>query len=142
MKIDKSELYKNFINIKNIANINLLICYKILFTIEGLLNNYGCFCLVVVILVHFIIIIIFYAKNLIKKISFIISEIAFGIKNFHLLQIDDINRKNTKKINKQENKSKKRNKKQISKFTSKKNNNIKILISIEEKNIYKIIIIL
>ena len=31
IKIDKSKLYDNFINVKNIANINLLVCYKILF---------------------------------------------------------------------------------------------------------------
>ena len=31
MKINKSELFKNFIDIKNIANINILVCYKKLF---------------------------------------------------------------------------------------------------------------
>ena len=39
MKIDKSELLKNFIDIKNIANINILACYKVLFTKKGILNN-------------------------------------------------------------------------------------------------------
>ena len=32
MHIDKAKLYKNFIDIKNIANINILVCYKVLFS--------------------------------------------------------------------------------------------------------------
>ena len=59
MKFDKSELYKNFIDIKNIANINLLVCYKKLFTKKGIINNYGNFSLMSVIFLHFIIILNF-----------------------------------------------------------------------------------
>ena len=46
MKIDKSKIYKNFIDIKNLANINLLVCYNRLFSKKGILNNYGCFSLI------------------------------------------------------------------------------------------------
>ena len=148
MKIDKSELIKNFINIKSIVNINILVCYKVLFSKKGILNNYGCYCLIFVIFLHLIIIIIFYAKNLIKKIQLQIKDIAFGIKNYHLLQAENINKEHRKNIyikyDRLEKKSKKQNvklkynndKKQISKFTSKKKNKIeKNNYSRKEKNI-------
>ena len=35
MVIDKKKLYKNFIDVKNIANINLMVCYEQLFTKIG-----------------------------------------------------------------------------------------------------------
>ena len=41
MKINKTKLYENFIDIKNIANINLLVCYKQLFKGEGIKKNIG-----------------------------------------------------------------------------------------------------
>ena len=43
IKFDKKELYKSFIDIKNIANINLMKCYKKVFTKDNLINNYGFF---------------------------------------------------------------------------------------------------
>ena len=41
IKFDKDKLYKSFIDIKNIANINFMKCYKIVFKIENLKKNYG-----------------------------------------------------------------------------------------------------
>ena len=43
IKFDKKELFKSFIDIKNIANINLMKCYKKVFTKDNLINNYGFF---------------------------------------------------------------------------------------------------
>ena len=85
MKINKLNLAKNFIAIKNIANINILICYKKLFCKKGILNNYGSYSLICVIFLHFIFIIIYYAKNLNKKIKKIIYKITFAIKNLDLI---------------------------------------------------------
>ena len=85
MKINKLNLAKNFIDIKNIANINILICYKKLFCKKGILNNYGSYSLICVIFLHFIFIIIYYAKNLNKKIKKIIYKITFAIKNLDLI---------------------------------------------------------
>ena len=99
MKINKLGLYKNFIDIKNIININILVCYKVLFTKKGILNNYGCFSLMAVIILHFIIIIIFYAKHLINKIRIKIKDISFGIQNFYLLQEENNRKEYIKKIN-------------------------------------------
>ena len=41
IKVDKGKIYENFIDIKNIANINFLVCYKILFSLKGLFFS-GC----------------------------------------------------------------------------------------------------
>jgi len=111
MKIDKSEIIKNFIDIKNIANINILACYKVLFTKKGILNNYGSCSLMFVIFVHFTIFIIFYAKNLIKKIRDKIKYIAFGIQNFYLLQTNNTHKNYSRKLNKTRNSEKEKNNK-------------------------------
>ena len=41
MYINKTKLYNNFINVKNIANVNILVCYKTLLKKEGLIYNIG-----------------------------------------------------------------------------------------------------
>ena len=42
MNINKAKLLENFINIKNIINLNFLKCHKKLFNKLGILNNIGC----------------------------------------------------------------------------------------------------
>ena len=37
MSINKMKLYENFISIKKIANANLLVCYRKLFTKDGII---------------------------------------------------------------------------------------------------------
>ena len=68
-KIDKSKLFDNFIDVKNIANINLLVCYKVLFSKKGLEKNYGFFSLIPKILFHFILSILFCTKKQFNKIK-------------------------------------------------------------------------
>ena len=72
IKIDKSKFYENFIDIQNIANINLLVCYKVLFSKKGIKKNYGCFILIPIIIFHFILLILFCAMHQFKKITQII----------------------------------------------------------------------
>ena len=79
IKIDKEKLFKNFIDIKNIANINILVCYKVLFTKKGLIKNYGSYFMILIIFIHLIIIITFYAGNFYNKIKNIIKKISLGI---------------------------------------------------------------
>ena len=43
--IDKDKLKESFKNIKNIINLNILKCYKILFTKEGFISNIGSYIL-------------------------------------------------------------------------------------------------
>ena len=45
MKINKAKLLENFKDIKNIANLNFLFCYKKLFNKDGIINNIGCYIL-------------------------------------------------------------------------------------------------
>ena len=47
MNINKTKLYNNFIDIKNIANINILSFYHELFSKKGLSHNIGFFVLII-----------------------------------------------------------------------------------------------
>ena len=40
-KFNKNEFFKNFIDIKNIANINIIKCYKVVLNLKNLKVNYG-----------------------------------------------------------------------------------------------------
>ena len=85
IKIDKDKLYDNFINVKNIANINLLVCYKVLFSKKGIKKNYGCFSLIPIILIHFILVFLFWAKDQNKKVVEKIKDIKYAINNWKLV---------------------------------------------------------
>ena len=100
MKIDKTKLYENFIDIKNIANINLLVCYKVLFSKNGLLKNFGSYSIIGIIIVHFIIIIIYYSKNLYSQIQSIINKISFSFDNLELLNLPSKKNKNEERFEK------------------------------------------
>ena len=62
--IDKNKLYDKFTNVRNIMNINLLKCYKLLFTKDGILYNIGNYIVLCVIIWYFISIFVFYKKDL------------------------------------------------------------------------------
>ena len=91
--ININKLYKNFLDIKNIANINILKCYKILFSKSGLIYNIGSYIILIIFLFHVICIIIFYSSqfnklkmkiNILfstKKVGFILNKIKKGNKN-------------------------------------------------------------
>ena len=79
MKINKDKLIKNFKDIKNIINLNILVCYKNLLKKEGIINNIGCYILLSIIIFHIISIFVFYLsefdliKNKLKKIIFVMN---------------------------------------------------------------------
>ena len=83
LKIDKSELYKSIIDIRNMVNIKILLCYKKLLCKKGILKNYGSYFLMGIIFFHLLIILIFYASNSLKKIKDVIKEISFGKKIYN-----------------------------------------------------------
>ena len=60
MNINKTKLLNNFIDIKKIANIELFVCYKQLFSFKGIKRNIGCFTVIFVIIFHFICIVRIY----------------------------------------------------------------------------------
>ena len=106
--INKTKLYNNFINIKNIANIKILVCYKELLNIKGIKYNIGCYLIIPILLLHIINIIIFY-KNQINKIRIQIEDIIFSIKHWDLVVADEIRKKKKKKkriVNKRKNNNK------------------------------------
>ena len=88
MTIDIKKLYENFIDIENIANINILKCNKVLFTKKGIISNVGFYVILVILIIHIIFIFIFYKKQ-IKVLNKKIKDIIFGIKNYKLIDPDN-----------------------------------------------------
>ena len=125
MYINKTKLFENLLNIKNIANIHILGCYKILFTKKGIIYNIGSYIIIIIFFFHIICIFIFYLKKwrmLINKIE----DIEFGLNNL-FLNIADENKKQKNNENKKIKKKKKKSGKvsiKISKIKNQKNENI------------------
>ena len=76
MDINTTKLYEKFIEINNILNIKLMICYDVLFSKDGLLHNIAFYAIILIIIFHFVTIIIFY-KSKINIIIDKIKEISF-----------------------------------------------------------------
>ena len=85
MKIDKDNLYKNFININNIMNVKIMKCHKVLFNKKGIIKNIAFYIVSAIILFHIINIIIFYSNQR-YSLNNKIKEIIFGIKNWILIE--------------------------------------------------------
>ena len=92
IKFDKNVLYRRFKDIKNIANINILKCFKKVLPRNSIKKNYGFFIFIVIILFFIISLFIFYFENYyyIKKEIY---DIIVAIKNKNL-----INKSNKNKI--------------------------------------------
>ena len=71
VNINKDELIKGFKNINNIMNINVIKCYKSVFTISGIIKNYVFYFLVFILIFHLILFIIFIIKGKNKLRKFI-----------------------------------------------------------------------
>ena len=52
--IDKEKLRKNFLDIKNLINLNVMKCYKKLFSKEGIIKNIGSYIILSIIFIYFI----------------------------------------------------------------------------------------
>ena len=141
IKINKNKLFKNFIDVNNIINIQIIKCYKILFSKEGIINNIAFYLIIPIIILHIISIFLFYAYHK-KEIFDKIKEIIYAIINKH--SIADIK----KQINKNKLKQKYqkqniiKNKKELIKINQKKiinNNIIQNNVFIKNKNIFNTI---
>ena len=107
MAIDKSKLVlENFKDIKNFANFNFLICYRKLFTKEGVIKNIGSYLLLSIILFHLVNIVIFYINQFPSIIAKIKEISIFGIYEYKLFY-------NVKNIKKDILKSRSKNDKKI-----------------------------
>ena len=96
MKINITKMYENFIDIKHIINIQIMKCYKILFTKEGLIQNIASYLIISIIIFHLIVFILFYTTKK-KVLDNKIKDIKFGIINWELVEAKEEEKK-TKKI--------------------------------------------
>ena len=115
IKFDKNELYKRFIDIKNIINITLLKCFKNVLSKDSIKKNYGFFIFLTINILFIISTCIFYFKNyyyIIKEIN----EIILAKKCKKIIK----RRKKIKKFNIDNNPNKRRTNKY---FTNEENNN-------------------
>ena len=80
ISINKTKLYDSFSNIKNIANMEVMKCYNVLFSKEGIKNNIGCYIIIPIVILHLLCIIIFYLRDY-KLIKEIIDKIIYVIRN-------------------------------------------------------------
>ena len=88
ININKQKLLDNLKNIKNIANFNLLICINVLFSKLGISKNIGFFIFISIILLHIIILFVFYL-NQSKRLKNKIKDIILAIKNLKLIKDKD-----------------------------------------------------
>ena len=136
ININKQKLLDNLKNIKNIANFNLLICINVLFSKLGISKNIGFFIFISIILLHIIILFVFYL-NQSKRLKNKIKDIILAIKNLKLIKDKDDKKKegnNRQLINKKEIKQKRNNKYKKKKETEYNSNNIIQINKINNKN--------
>ena len=143
INIDKDKLMSNFKDIKNVLNIEIVKCYKEVFTKENIKKNNGFFIIISIILIDFISCILFIFKfyGLLRKE---IDKMYLARKNKIIKKEKDRNknqRKNTDKRNHNTKKMElKKNKKNLLNKTksNKKNNNQIIISNDREGSDYKI----
>ena len=96
INIDTEKLNENFVNIKNIANIHLLYCYKTLFNKKGIIKNIGFYISTILIIFHTILIILFYTKGF-QSLKMKIEKIIYAIKNWKFVKMEQKEIKREKK---------------------------------------------
>ena len=128
VELDSKILLDNFLDIKKIINIDIIKCYKIVFDINNIKNNYGSFIIIFIFILYLICLNIFYCKSLkylIDEINKIIN--ALNKKENQLTQNEHNNIKRT--INKRYQKSNIKNEYTMRKLKNQK----KIIISNKNK---------
>ena len=119
--INKDDLYKSFIDFKNIANIHLMKYHKTVLTAKNLKNNYGSYIIFFILIIYFACLILFYIKyyyllktqinKFIKNISNSAMEINENFNNNNIdnnVENDIINDKKINPINKRKNEKNKK----------------------------------
>ena len=130
IKINKTRLYENFIDVKNIANLEILICYKNLFQKGGIIYNIGFYIISLIMIIHIICLFIFYTKqyDIIKNK---INDIVFAINNYHVIKSETKGKTENSSI-KGNQKTKKKRKFKLKKLNKKVDN--EIILDIDENN--------
>ena len=134
--IDKIELMKKFINIKNLVNLKIMKCYKIFLSKSGIIKNYAFYIISVISFAHFVFIFLYCFIDK-KKLEIIINSII-KISNSKSKFADKYSNDDAKDINKEtHNIINKKNKKKSIKIKKglKKHSNKKLIInSLQSKN--------
>ena len=105
---NKKDFFKNFIDIKNIANISILKCYNIVLNIENIIKNYGFYIIGFIMFLYILTIFIFRYLSF-KKIKNDLSNILVALKRKEPIQLQSSNNKKLQK-NKEIKKKKKKKK--------------------------------
>ena len=87
IKFNKKEFYKGFTDIKNIANIEVLKCYKIAFIIKNLIYNYGFYIMTFILLLFFITCIIFWLVSY-KKLKTDLFNMSIILKSINSIEVN------------------------------------------------------
>ena len=125
ISFNKKKLYNKFTSIKNIANLNIMKCYKNLLNKDGIKYNSGSYIVLSVMLFHLISAVIFYKKeqfiisNIIKEIT-LAKKILNSSKTYEIEKDEKIQENIKKLISNKKNYRKKKYKTKI----RKKNNKI------------------
>ena len=132
IKFNKKNFFKSFIDIKNIANLNLMKCYKTVLKIKNLIKNYGFFIMFLIMILYFITLIIFWTKSF-YKLKKILNIMFIGLKskeqiikndNNIIKKDEDLNKSKIIK-NKRKGKEKRKSKRKNKKMGRKGNNDTK-----------------
>ena len=145
IKFNKNDFFKSFIGIKNIMNINILKCYKTVFQLKELMNNYGFFIVGFLFIFYFLTLIIFISNsygNYVKEIKNIILALKFDeipTKKNYIINKPMIKKKNIKINNKANYIIHKKNKIDIIKYNQSKikNNSKHFLLNSKDNPIKK-----
>ena len=84
IELDGKTLMANFFDIKKITNIEIIKCYKIVFSKNNMKNNYGIFIFIFIFILYFLCIIVFYCKSWKKLLDEIVKIIKAKNKKNHL----------------------------------------------------------
>ena len=100
--INKNLLLNNFVNIENYINLNIMKCYSILFSKEGIINNIGNYIIASIIIINIFTLIAFLLKGyrlLNNKIDSLIKIKTETNSTNNIENINEINENNKSKIN-------------------------------------------
>ena len=115
-KFNKNEFFRSFIDINNLANINIIKCYKVVFNINNITNNYGFYLIGSIFIFHFVTFFIYWfiSYKKLKKVlldmilildrvkSIEVQPMIEGEKNLMKLKLK-VKTKTTKKIKRKKN---------------------------------------
>ena len=103
-KFNKNDFFKSFTDIKNMFNFDVIKCYKTVFKIKRLMNNYGFFIAGSIIILYFLVLFIFSCcsfDKIKKEIVNIIFELKINfnpVKKNKIIKLENKNKKKKKYI--------------------------------------------